>query len=95
MSRPTLPSVPSCTPSEPPLARLREPDASGLVLWSAVMVAGSVLLAFLATEPAVVGMDADVAAAAPAQRDPQASATTGDGRAAWTVGDASAPLGSH
>ncbi len=46
--------VPSVNPAgnPPPLNALREPDGSGLALWSALFVASSALLVFLATEPA-------------------------------------------
>ena len=50
MSRTAPPATP--TGSEPPLTALREPDVSGLALWSSLLVASSALLVFFATEPA-------------------------------------------
>ncbi|MBA3598654.1 MAG: hypothetical protein H0W40_14945 [Methylibium sp.] len=50
MSSPT-PS-PNRSGNEPPLNTLREPDGSGLALWSALFVASSALLVFFTTGPA-------------------------------------------
>lgn len=62
MSPPVYP--PSQRIGTPPaLPLLREPDVSGLALWAALFVAGSVLLAFLATEPAHAVQAATAAAA--------------------------------
>lgn len=65
-----------CAPPRLPL--LREPDVSALALWSALLVAGSVLLAALAIEsahaaPAAASAEAKLVAAA-AERAEQAQA---------------------
>lgn len=55
---------------EPPLTALREPDVSRLALWSALFVASSTLLAFLATAPANAWPNAQpVSASAPVGLD--------------------------
>lgn len=95
MSRTVPPTI--SAGSGPALASLREPDVSGLALWSAMLVASSALLAFLATEPAHAWPGAAPASAStpdgphsasavpnlPADRSPLAARETEADREGW------------
>lgn len=83
MSRPAS-SPPHRVGTLPPLPLLREPDVSGLALWAALFMAGSVLLAFLAAGPA----HALPAAAGPETAAPESAAVMGREAAVDAAGTA-------